>query len=88
MAYVITEQCVETKDASCVEVCPVDCIHPMPDEDGFAEARQLFIDPSECIDCDACVSTCPVTAIYPEDDVPDDHRTAIRLNSEHFQNGR
>ena len=26
MAYVITQPCIGTKDASCVEVCPVDCI--------------------------------------------------------------
>ena len=28
MAYVIAEPCIDTKDNSCVEVCPVDCIHP------------------------------------------------------------
>jgi ferredoxin len=27
MAYVITQPCIGVKDASCVEVCPVDCIH-------------------------------------------------------------
>jgi ferredoxin len=32
MAYVIAEPCIDTKDNSCVEVCPVDCIHPTPDE--------------------------------------------------------
>jgi NAD-dependent dihydropyrimidine dehydrogenase PreA subunit len=26
MAYVIAEPCIGTKDNSCVEVCPVDCI--------------------------------------------------------------
>ena len=31
MAYVIAEPCIGTKDNSCVEVCPVDCIHPTPD---------------------------------------------------------
>ena len=55
MAYVINEPCIGTKDTSCVEVCPVDCIHPRPDEPGFDEADQLYIDPEECIDCDACV---------------------------------
>ena len=47
MAYVINEPCIGTKDTSCVEVCPVDCIHPTPDEPGFAEADQLYIDPEE-----------------------------------------
>jgi NAD-dependent dihydropyrimidine dehydrogenase PreA subunit len=27
MTYVITEPCIGTKDQSCVEVCPVDCIY-------------------------------------------------------------
>lgn len=27
MAYAISEPCIGTKDTSCVEVCPVDCIH-------------------------------------------------------------
>jgi NAD-dependent dihydropyrimidine dehydrogenase PreA subunit len=30
MTYVIAEPCIGTKDNSCVEVCPVDCIHPTP----------------------------------------------------------
>jgi ferredoxin len=84
MAYVITELCVETKDASCVSVCPVDCIHPMPDEEGFEEAMQLYIDPNECIDCDACISTCPVSAIYPEGEVPAEHRASIRINADRY----
>jgi Na+-translocating ferredoxin:NAD+ oxidoreductase RNF subunit RnfB len=39
MAYVITPAC--TKDELCVEACPVDCIHPKKDEDGF-EATLSF----------------------------------------------
>jgi NAD-dependent dihydropyrimidine dehydrogenase PreA subunit len=50
--------------------CPVECIHPTPEEAGFEEAEQLYIDPDECIDCDACVEACPVDAITPEDMVP------------------
>jgi NAD-dependent dihydropyrimidine dehydrogenase PreA subunit len=41
MTYVITEPCVGTLDASCAEVCPVDCIHPAPGEDGFERATIL-----------------------------------------------
>ena len=59
MAYVIAEPCIGTKDNSCVEVCPVDCIHPTPDEPGYDAAEMLYIDPDECIDCDACVEACP-----------------------------
>jgi NAD-dependent dihydropyrimidine dehydrogenase PreA subunit len=64
MAYVIAEPCIGTKDTACVDACPVDCIHPKKDEDGFARADQLFIDPVECIDCGACVPACPVSAIF------------------------
>src|SRR5438067_11404821 len=64
MAYVIAEPCIGTKDNSCVEVCPVDCIHPTPDEPGYDQAEMLYIDPEECIDCDACVEACPVDAIH------------------------
>ena len=88
MAYVITEPCIGTKDNSCVEVCPVDCIHPTPDEPGYEAAEMLFIDPEECIDCDACVEACPVDAIYPEDMVPHDWQKYIEINAAHFQESR
>jgi ferredoxin len=68
--YVIAEPCIGTKDNSCVEVCPVDCIHPTEDEPGFDESDQLFINPEECIDCDACVEACPVDACFAEDQLP------------------
>jgi NAD-dependent dihydropyrimidine dehydrogenase PreA subunit len=64
MAYIIAEPCIGTKDTACVDACPVDCIHPKKDEDGFGESDQLFIDPVECIDCGACVPACPVSAIF------------------------
>jgi NAD-dependent dihydropyrimidine dehydrogenase PreA subunit len=63
MTYVIAEPCIGTKDLSCVEVCPVDCIHPTQDEPGFDDEAQLYIDPEECIDCDACVEACPVERV-------------------------
>ena len=47
MAYVIAEPCIGTKDNSCVEVCPVDCIHPTPDEPDYDTVKQLYIDPDE-----------------------------------------
>jgi NAD-dependent dihydropyrimidine dehydrogenase PreA subunit len=63
VTYVIAEPCIDVKDRSCVDVCPVDCIHEI--------GRMLVIDPDECIDCGACEPECPVEAIYPEDAVPD-----------------
>jgi ferredoxin len=74
MTYVITETCVDLKDKSCIEVCPVDCIIA-EDED-----RMLYIDPDECIDCGACVDPCPVDAIYAEEDVPQDQVAYTEVN--------
>lgn len=68
MAYVITESCIGCKHGTCVDVCPVDCIHPAPDEAGFDQATMLFIDPSQCIDCDACAGACPEGAPMDERD--------------------
>ena len=65
MTYVIAQPCIGTKDASCVEVCPVDCIHS--DDD----AEQYYINPAECIDCGVCAEVCPVEAIYFEDESHD-----------------
>ncbi|GAB4109414.1 MAG: ferredoxin family protein [Roseiflexaceae bacterium] len=76
MAYVITEACVGTKDASCVAVCPVDCIYEGTD--------QYYINPDECIDCGACEPECPVEAIFPDDSVPDELQQYIAKNRGFF----
>ncbi len=85
MTYVITQACVGTKDASCTAVCPVDCIHPSPDEPAFSSVDQLFIDPEGCIDCDACVAECPVGAIMPASEVPDELRADVERNAQWFR---
>ncbi len=64
MPHVITQSCCN--DGSCVFACPVNCIHPSPDEPGFATSEMLYIDPVACVDCGACVSACPVGAIAPD----------------------
>lgn len=87
MAYVITEPCIGTKDTSCTEVCPVDCIHPAPNDPDFEAHEMLFIDPDECIDCDACVEACPVDAIYPEDAVPPEWTKYIEINAAYYKQG-
>lgn len=84
MAYVIAEPCVSTKDTACVDVCPVDCIHPRKDETAFADASQLYIDPVECIDCGACVPVCPVTAIFPLDDLPEKWQSFTDVNKDFY----
>jgi NAD-dependent dihydropyrimidine dehydrogenase PreA subunit len=85
MAYVINEPCIGVKDNSCVEVCPVDCIHPAPDEPDYDQQEQLFIDPEECIDCDARVEACPVDAITPEDQVLAECDRFIELNASYYR---
>jgi len=87
MAYVIAEPCIGTKDNSCVEVCPVDCIHPTPDEPGYDEAEMLYIDPEECIDCDACVEACPVDACFAEDQLPEEWGKYSQINADYFKRG-
>ncbi len=64
MTYVITSSCVDIKDMSCIEECPVDCI--------YEGDRKLYIHPKECIDCGACEPVCPVDAIYPDRTLPAD----------------
>jgi len=84
MAYIITEPCVGVKDAACVDVCPVDCIHPTKDEAEFEKATQLYIHPDECIDCAACEPVCPVTAIFEQSAVPTEQKKYIKINADYF----
>jgi ferredoxin len=84
LAYVIAEPCIGTKDNSCVEVCPVDCIHPTPDEPDYDNVEQLYIDPDECIDCDACVEACPVDACFAEDQLPEEWAKYTPINAEYY----
>lgn len=86
MTYIITEPCKDTCDTACVEVCPVDCIHP---DEGWskgddATGHMLYIDPEECIDCGACEPECPVEAIFEEDAVPDEWKSYIKINYDFF----
>lgn len=88
MTYVITEPCIDVKDGSCVEVCPVDCIHPAEGEADYAQHRQLYINPDECIDCGACEPACPVTAIFEESAVPEQWRSYLKINADYFKAGQ
>lgn len=84
MTYVIAEPCIGTKDRACVEVCPVDCIHPRAEED--QGELMLYINPDECIDCGACEPVCPVTAIFPLDAVPPEWQEYIEKNAAWYAN--
>jgi ferredoxin len=81
MPFVITDPCIGTKDSACVDVCPVDCIHPRKDEPEFETVAMLYIHPEECIDCGACVPACPVSAIYDSHDAtPSSQKDLIAAN--------
>ncbi len=84
VAYIITEPCIGTKDTACVDVCPVDCIHPRKDEPEFQSADMLYIHPDECIDCGACVPACPVEAIFALDETPEKWKHFIPVNAQFF----
>jgi NAD-dependent dihydropyrimidine dehydrogenase PreA subunit len=84
MAYVIAEPCINTKDSACVDVCPVDCIHPRKDEPAHATETMLYINPVECIDCGACVPVCPVTAIFALEDLPEKWQKFTAVNAEWY----
>jgi NAD-dependent dihydropyrimidine dehydrogenase PreA subunit len=82
MAYVITSTC--TKDEHCIETCPVNCIHPTKDEPDFATAAQLYVNPTECIDCGACIPVCPTTSIFTLDDLPGELQEFVEKNAKYF----
>jgi ferredoxin len=85
MTYVIAQPCIGQKNTSCVDVCPVDCIHPTPGEPGFGEAEMLHIDPTECIDCGVCAEACPEDAVFADSELPLEWRDYERVNSAWFR---
>ena len=83
MPHVVTQSCCS--DASCVYACPVDCIHPTPDEPDFATAEMLHIDPATCVDCGACVTACPVDAIKPQGRLAAAELPFVELNADYYR---
>lgn len=86
MAFVITQSCCA--DASCVSVCPVNCIHPTPDEPDFGTTDTLYVDPAACIDCGACADACPVKAIQPADLLRGSETAFIDINAQFYETPR
>jgi ferredoxin--NADP+ reductase len=82
MPHVITQSCCN--DGSCVFACPVNCIHPSPDEPGFATTEMLYIDPDACVDCGACVSACPVGAIAPDNRLESKQLPFVEINASFY----
>lgn len=82
MAFAITQSCCN--DASCVAVCPVNCIHPTPDEPAFGHTDMLHVDPQTCIDCGACADACPVDAIFPVDQLLKSDHVYADINRQYY----
>ncbi|KLO32323.1 FAD-dependent oxidoreductase [Mycobacterium haemophilum] len=82
MPHIITQSCCN--DGSCVFACPVNCIHPTPDEPGFATSEMLYIDPVACVDCGACVSACPVGAIAPDTRLESKQLPFVEINASYY----
>ncbi|MFD7962423.1 FAD-dependent oxidoreductase [Streptomyces zaomyceticus] len=82
MTYAITQTCCS--DATCVAVCPVNCIHPTPEEPDFGSTDMLYVDPRACIDCGACADACPVDAIFPVDRLTAGLREYEAINAEYY----
>lgn len=76
MTYIVGEPCVTCKYGDCVDVCPVDCF--------YQDDNMLYINPDECIDCDACVPECPVDAIFPEEEDPIYDETNCKHDKQYY----
>ncbi|WP_418961057.1 FAD-dependent oxidoreductase [Streptomyces tritici] len=83
MTFAITQTCCN--DATCVAVCPVNCIHPTPEERAFGSTDMLHIDPKACIDCGACADACPVDAIFPVDALTGPRKEYAAINAAYYE---
>ncbi|MQY26581.1 FAD-dependent oxidoreductase [Nocardia aurantia] len=86
MPYVVTQSCCS--DASCVYACPVNCIHPTPDEPDFATAEMLYVDPQACVDCGACATACPVDAVTSSKKLTAEQLPFIEINADFYRQER
>ena len=71
MTYIIAEPCIDIKDRSCVDVCPVDCIHEF--------GRILIIDPRGVHRPNKWEGFVPINYAFPDADkintLTDEHAT-------------
>ena len=56
-----------------------------PEVNSSLAAKQLFIDPAECIDCEACVEACPVDACFAEDQLPEEWTKYTEINLDYYK---
>src|SRR6266581_1251642 len=74
VAHIVTANCNDCKYTDCCVVCPVECF--------YQDEMMLYIDPQDCIDCEACVPECPVEATFAEANVPGQWQSFTQLNAE------
>ena len=74
MTHVVCQPCYDCKYTDCVAVCPVECF--------YQDDVMLYIEPNDCIDCEACVPECPVEAIFAEANVPSQWKDWTAKNAE------
>jgi ferredoxin len=74
MTHTVCQPCFDCKYTDCVAVCPVECF--------YQDDKMLYIDPADCIDCEACVPECPVEAIFAEANVPPKWTSFTQLNAD------
>src|SRR4029077_19728966 len=74
MSHIVTAPCNDCKYTDCCVVCPVECF--------YQDEMMLYIDPVDCIDCEACVPERPVDAISAEAHTPAQWTSYIQLNAD------
>jgi ferredoxin len=74
MTHTVCEPCHDCKYTDCCVVCPVECF--------YQDDMMLYIDPIDCIDCEACVPECPVEAIFAEANVPAQWTQWTQINAD------
>ena len=80
---VITDKCI--KDMLCISVCLRKAIHPKMDEAGYADVKQLFINPKKCLSCGSCVAACQSGAVFAIEDLPEELNHFAAINAAYFK---
>ena len=86
--YVIAEPCNSRKDTNCLDVCPVDAIHPNRKSPDFTNAAKLHINAMTCIGCGSCFRVCAAQAIFSREELPASYEPYDLENLQYFQLAR